>query len=320
MSEQDMTTEMIEEEIAWCIREGQAPSPYHRALTVLLAARHMLEEIGSEVQQHYEYMSDNRPLPVLVSEILDNMEAARYDREQAEAKLSALYKGIRGLAMDSGAVQTRDAVDDVRRDLEEKDKEINRLQVALQESEADNVRLRSEWVPPDAYAEERTAREQAERELADLREELQHRAQRPGGHDRLDDGNCIMYEHIYGPQECPVCRLAAAQAVIEERNTWLAECYRLSGADPDGDEDWRLAPFAVAAVKQLRADHDELCEQVYGSVVDTSQQTIEAAKALIHEVAVAAVEHDAGSYLVVQIPTPVMLQVRAYDAAKEPRP
>ena len=23
----------------------------------------------------------------------------------------------------------------------------------------------------------------------------------------------------------------------------LAECYRLSGADPDGDEDWRLAPY-----------------------------------------------------------------------------
>ena len=132
----------------------------------LSAARHMLEEIGSEIQQHYEYMSDNRPLPVLVSEILDNMEAARYDREQAEAKLSALYKGIRGLAMDSGAVQTDDAVDDVRRALEEKDAEIERLKDALQESEADNVRLRSEWIPPDAYAEERTAREQAEREFA----------------------------------------------------------------------------------------------------------------------------------------------------------
>lgn len=36
----------------------------------------------------------------------------------------------------------------------------------------------------------------------------------------------------------------------------LAECYRASGADPDGMEDWRLAQHAVEAVKDLRRDYD----------------------------------------------------------------
>lgn len=40
----------------------------------------------------------------------------------------------------------------------------------------------------------------------------------------------------------------------------LAECYRLSGADPDGNEDWRLAPSAVAEVKRLREDYDALLD------------------------------------------------------------
>jgi hypothetical protein len=37
----------------------------------------------------------------------------------------------------------------------------------------------------------------------------------------------------------------------------LAECYRLSGADPDGNEDWRLAPRAVEEVRRLRKEYDE---------------------------------------------------------------
>lgn len=36
----------------------------------------------------------------------------------------------------------------------------------------------------------------------------------------------------------------------------LAECYRLSGADPDGDEDWRLAELAVMEVRQMREEWD----------------------------------------------------------------
>lgn len=43
----------------------------------------------------------------------------------------------------------------------------------------------------------------------------------------------------------------------------LAECYRLSGADPDGNEDWRLARGAVGAVKELREDYDSLTDEMY---------------------------------------------------------
>lgn len=37
----------------------------------------------------------------------------------------------------------------------------------------------------------------------------------------------------------------------------LAECYRLTGADPDGNEDWRLASNAIAEVRRLREQADE---------------------------------------------------------------
>lgn len=40
--------------------------------------------------------------------------------------------------------------------------------------------------------------------------------------------------------------------------TQLAECCRLSGADTNDDEDWRLAPRAVEEVRQLRQDYDDL--------------------------------------------------------------
>lgn len=42
----------------------------------------------------------------------------------------------------------------------------------------------------------------------------------------------------------------------------LAECYRLTGADPDGNDDWMLATHAVQAVKELRAEVDELEDEV----------------------------------------------------------
>ena len=38
----------------------------------------------------------------------------------------------------------------------------------------------------------------------------------------------------------------------------LAECYRLTGADTDGDEDWRIARRAVQEVRRLRQEHDDL--------------------------------------------------------------
>lgn len=42
----------------------------------------------------------------------------------------------------------------------------------------------------------------------------------------------------------------------------LAECYRLTGADPDGNEDWRLAGHAVSEVKATRAENDALSDLV----------------------------------------------------------
>lgn len=44
---------------------------------------------------------------------------------------------------------------------------------------------------------------------------------------------------------------------IREKDHALAECFRLSGADPDGNEDWRLAPRAVDEVRTMRRRLDE---------------------------------------------------------------
>jgi len=38
----------------------------------------------------------------------------------------------------------------------------------------------------------------------------------------------------------------------------LAECYRITGADPDGASDTMLATFATTEVRRLRLDHDGL--------------------------------------------------------------
>ncbi len=43
---------------------------------------------------------------------------------------------------------------------------------------------------------------------------------------------------------------------LGEATKQLAECYRLSGADPDDNEDWRLAPEAVKEVTQMRKEWD----------------------------------------------------------------
>ena len=44
---------------------------------------------------------------------------------------------------------------------------------------------------------------------------------------------------------------------VKQLEGWLAECYRLTGADPDGNEDWRLADSrAVEEVRELREDCD----------------------------------------------------------------
>jgi hypothetical protein len=50
--------------------------------------------------------------------------------------------------------------------------------------------------------------------------------------------------------------VAALQAERDAKTAQLAQCFRLSGADPDGNEDWRIATDAVRAVTDLRRDSD----------------------------------------------------------------
>jgi hypothetical protein len=40
-------------------------------------------------------------------------------------------------------------------------------------------------------------------------------------------------------------------AEVDRLTADLAECYRLTGADPDGNEDWRIARYAVVEVRAL---------------------------------------------------------------------
>jgi hypothetical protein len=61
----------------------------------------------------------------------------------------------------------------------------------------------------------------------------------------------------YGLQCWNACDEQVAGPLREQ----LGQCFRLSGADPDGNENWRLAPRAVDAVRQLRADYDETCDE-----------------------------------------------------------
>jgi hypothetical protein len=44
---------------------------------------------------------------------------------------------------------------------------------------------------------------------------------------------------------------------VEKLEHDLAECYRLTGSDPDGDSDSMLAKHAVGAVRELREEADK---------------------------------------------------------------
>lgn len=58
------------------------------------------------------------------------------------------------------------------------------------------------------------------------------------------------------------CKEPVPELYVKRLKGQLAECFRLTGADPDGNEDWRLAEDAVDEVKGLRADHDQLGEEI----------------------------------------------------------
>lgn len=51
-------------------------------------------------------------------------------------------------------------------------------------------------------------------------------------------------------------RLTEQDAEIARLLGLLADCYRATGADPDGNEDWRLAEDAVTEVQRLRQDSE----------------------------------------------------------------
>ena len=63
-----------------------------------------------------------------------------------------------------------------------------------------------------------------------------------------------------GPMNAEDAALRAI-AKLNEMEASLAECYRLTGADPDGDPDHWLAPHAVREVKRLREERDETGEE-----------------------------------------------------------
>ena len=92
-----------------------------------------------------------------------------------------------------------------------------------------------------------------------------------------------------------ISELLAALATAEDQ---LAECYRLSGADPDGNEDWRLAPYAVNAVKNLRANLDEADQEAekLRAQLATAEAEGRRLAAVVHEYQQADAFHERQGY------------------------
>jgi hypothetical protein len=92
MAENDMSDEMIREEIEWCIGERQTGGSYHRALVNLAAARRERDELAREVE------SAHKRLRALV---VDAGDAPLTDDPIAdiEAVLASKDRELCGLAM-----------------------------------------------------------------------------------------------------------------------------------------------------------------------------------------------------------------------------
>jgi hypothetical protein len=84
----------------------------------------------------------------------------------------------------------------------------------------------------------------------------------PGLPDRPSIPACReMVFNLADRLEAATQRADAAQDKLGWMIAHLAECYRQSGADPDGNEDWRIAPFAMREVKRMRAEYDAEAER-----------------------------------------------------------
>ncbi len=79
---------------------------------------------------------------------------------------------------------------------------------------------------------------------------------------RLDADHCERaYRQKCNELQDSLDMLTDSRRETEQATKQLAGCYRLSGADPDGNEDDKLAPYAVEEVKRLRKEYEELGEE-----------------------------------------------------------
>lgn len=71
-----------------------------------------------------------------------------------------------------------------------------------------------------------------------------------------DEGYIVSSCHYDELWESVEARERILLARVAELEKDLADCFRLTGADPDGNEDWRLARDAVKEVAAMRTDLD----------------------------------------------------------------
>ena len=87
---------------------------------------------------------------------------------------------------------------------------------------------------------------------------------------------------IYHEQTVEVVPKLEADQYVTRLEHDLAECYRLTGSDPDGDDDRHLAQHAVQAVRELReegeAKYDEGLKDGRGDLEALAQELEERVK------------------------------------------
>lgn len=55
--------------------------------------------------------------------------------------------------------------------------------------------------------------------------------------------------------------IADITQTVASQQKMLADCFKMAGADCDGNEDFRIAPRALQAVTDLRRDYDDGCRE-----------------------------------------------------------